>query len=142
MDSPAKSSLSASRRHLAASVVLAVAFLFAVLSGPPALAQDAGVSGIPPGPGNVNGLNGSIRDPSGIGNAARLPALPQPNLNPVPIPEGVPLTSTQPAYVPSARYVEQWRYLPKRERQRLERAQVKENDRLLSHGAVSICRGC
>jgi hypothetical protein len=149
MDSPAKSSLSADRRRRAASAIAAVVLLFAallfapLLFVPPALAQDAGVSGIPPGPGNVNGLNGSIRDPSGIGNAARLPALPQPNLNPVPVPDGVPLTSTQPpAYLPSAGYAEQWRHLPKRERQRLERAQVKENDRLLSHGAVSICRGC
>jgi hypothetical protein len=34
-------------------------------------AQDAaGVSGIPPGPANARGLNGSISDPSGIGAPA------------------------------------------------------------------------
>jgi hypothetical protein len=107
----------------------------------PAFAQDSGTSGIPLGPANINGLNGSVRDPSGIGNAARMPALPQPNLNPVPVPNLAPLNSTEPAYTPRIRY-RRWRHLPKRERERLERAAVKENDRLLRHGAVSICRGC
>ena len=107
----------------------------------PALAQDTGTSGIPQGPANINGLNGTLRDPSGIGNAARMPPLPQPNLNPVPVPSAGPLTSTEPAYMPRARY-RRWRHLPKRERERLERAAVKEDDRLLRHGAVSICRGC
>jgi hypothetical protein len=116
---------------------------FALLATPlPSLAQDAGVSGIPPGPANINGLNNVLRDPSGIGNAGRVPALPPPNLNPVPVPEGVPLTSTQPSYTPRARYVRGWRHLPKRQRQKLERAAVKENDRLLGRGVTSICRGC
>src|SRR6266566_3150549 len=51
-----------------------------------AVAQDAGVSGIAPGPANARGLNGSVSDPSGIGNAAKVPALPSPNLRPVPVP--------------------------------------------------------
>src|SRR6476620_10789319 len=46
-------------------------------------AQDAGVSGIPLGPGNARGLNGSVNDPSGIGNAARVPAIPPPTITPV-----------------------------------------------------------
>ncbi|MGJ4946121.1 hypothetical protein ACQR1W_36590 [Bradyrhizobium sp. HKCCYLS1011] len=108
----------------------------------PALAQDTGTSGIPLGPANINGLNGVLRDPSGIGNAARAPVLPQPNLNPVPVPGAAPLRSTQPAYTPRARYVRQWQHLSKRERQRLERQTVKENDRLLRYGVTSICRGC
>jgi hypothetical protein len=53
----------------------------------------------------------------------------------------VPLSSTQPSYSPRARY-RRAQNLPKRERDKLERAEVKENDRLLRHGAVSICRGC
>jgi hypothetical protein len=46
-------------------------------------AQDAGVSGIPPGPANARGLNGSINDPSGIGNTGKV--TPQPILRPVPV---------------------------------------------------------
>jgi hypothetical protein len=37
-------------------------------------AGTTGVSGIPPGPGSVGGNNNSINDPSGIGNASRVPA--------------------------------------------------------------------
>lgn len=115
----------------------------AILTASPALAQDTGVSGIPPGPANVNGLNGSVRDPSGIGNAARMPPLPR-QIAPVPVPSSVPLTSTRPVYGQRApiRYDRQWRHLSKRQRQRLERAAVKENNRLLGHGLTSICRGC
>src|SRR5258707_14223076 len=51
-------------------------------------AQDAGVSGIPPGPANARGLNGSGNDPSGIGNAARGPAIPPPAISP-PMPSTV-----------------------------------------------------
>jgi hypothetical protein len=107
----------------------------------PAFAQDTGTSGIPLGPANANGPIGSVRDPSGIGNAARTPPPPQlPGLQRVP--SSVPLTSTQPAYTPRVRNRHGWRHLPKREREKLERAAVKENDRLLRHGATSICRGC
>jgi hypothetical protein len=106
----------------------------------PALAQNGDVSGIPPGPANANGLNGVIRDPSGIGNAAKMPPLPQ-QIAPIGVPSVAPLRSTEPAYTPRVSY-QRWRHLPKRERQRLERAQVKENDRLLRGGLTSICRGC
>lgn len=118
-----------------------VAVLLLALSSP-ASAQDTGTSGIPLGPANINGQNNTLRDPSGIGNAARAPSSPQPNLNPVPVPGVAPLTSTQPSYTPRARYRRAWQHLPKREREKLERAEVKENDRLLRHGATSICRGC
>src|SRR3979409_301751 len=59
------------------AVLLSVAVLglLAVPSRSPA--QDAGVSGIPPGPGNARGLNGSISDPSGIGKPTKhLPVTP------------------------------------------------------------------
>jgi len=59
-----------------------------VLLTTPLRAQDAGVSGIPPGPANVNGLNNSIADPSGRGNAARMPPLPRPD--PVPVTPSYP----------------------------------------------------
>jgi len=124
-------------RHAARAGIL----LLFVLATTSALAQIGDVSGIPLGPANANGLNGVIRDPSGIGNAAKLPPLPQ-QTAPMRLPSAAPLTSTQPAYTPRVRYPSRWRHLPKRERERLERAEVKENDRLLSHGASSICRGC
>jgi hypothetical protein len=126
------------RRTIVARAGLAALLLLSLSL--PAFAQDTGTSGIPPGPANANGPIGSLRDPSGIGNAARMPPLPQ-QLGVQPVPSSVPLTSTQPAYTPRVRY-RAWRHLPKRERDRLERAAVKENDRLLRHGATSICRGC
>lgn len=128
-------------RWLAVVLVLCAPLTAAFTAPWPALAQNGDVSGIPPGPANANGLNGSIRDPSGIGNAAKMPPLPQ-QIAPMGVPSVAPLTSTRPAYTPRARYARRWRHLPKRERQRLERAQVKANDRLLNHGITSICRGC
>src|SRR5258708_27021682 len=82
------------------SIVLAAAL--ATLLGTASLAQDAGVSGIAPGPGNVNGLNGSIRDPSGIGNAAKVPALPQPAIRPVTPTTVAPLNATRPGLRPGS----------------------------------------
>src|ERR1700733_7449947 len=40
-------------------------------------AQTGDVSGVAPGPGNANGLNNTRLDPSGIGNAAKMPPLPE-----------------------------------------------------------------
>jgi hypothetical protein len=126
------------RRTIVTGLGLAALLLLSLSR--PAFAQDTGTSGIPPGPANANGPIGSVRDPSGIGNAARMPPLPQ-QLGVQPVPSGVPFTSTQPAYTPRVRY-RAWRHLPKRQREKLERAEVKENERLLRRGAVSICRGC
>ena len=119
-------------------VSVALLCLLAVPEKSPA--QDAGVSGIPPGPGNANGLNGSVRDPSGIGNAAKGPALPQPTITPV----------TPPAISPSAGY----RPLPMRGAVKIRRmrfarlhgaaarAAVREQDRLIDRKVISICKGC
>jgi hypothetical protein len=35
-----------------------------------------GVSGVPAGPGNAGGNNNSVNDPSGVGNASKVPPLP------------------------------------------------------------------
>jgi hypothetical protein len=56
------------------------------------LAGEAGtgnlsISGIPPGPANVGGLNNATVDPSGIGNAAKMPALPPPHIGVPQIPQ-------------------------------------------------------
>src|SRR3981189_1328453 len=56
-------------------------------------AQDAGVSGIPPGPGNARGLNGSTTDPRGSGKAAKTPATTPPAISPGPIPALAPPTA-------------------------------------------------
>ena len=53
--------------------VFALAFVICLAASAPCFAQDAGVSGIPRGPGSAGGLNNSVNDPSGIGNAARIP---------------------------------------------------------------------
>jgi hypothetical protein len=126
---------------------LAVALL--VLAAPaPTPAQDAGVSGIPPGPANARGLNGSVMDPSGIGNAAKIPPLPPPDIRPVVPPTYSGSTSTSAAGVvvpPRLQRTRASRHRSARARraqERLVRAQVKENDRLLDRGMTSICRGC
>ena len=47
-------------------LVLPTIAVLSILASPGrSTAQDAGVSGIPPGPANARGLNGSISDPSG-----------------------------------------------------------------------------
>ena len=123
------------RRQLAA---VALAMLLAA----PALAQDAGVSGIPQGPGNANGLNNTARDPSGIGNASRMAPLPGPNLNPVPVPSAAPAYSRGARSVPTRVVQPRYSHLSPRARKIAEKEAIKENDRLLKHGVTSICRGC
>jgi hypothetical protein len=121
-----------------------LAVVLVMLLSDPAFAQDAGVSGIPQGPGNANGLNNSGRDPSGIGNASRVAPLPQPNLNPVPVPSAAPIYSTGPSRGSARVRVARPDYsrLSPRQRKIAEKEAIKENDRLLKHGVTSICRGC
>jgi hypothetical protein len=46
------------------------------------------ISGIPSGPANPGGMNNVMVDPSGVGNASRMAAAPQPyRAAPVPIPK-------------------------------------------------------
>lgn len=113
-------------------------------------AQDAGVSGIPPGPGNVNGLNNSIRDPSGIGNAARIPALPQPVITPVRPPalapsagyrSSYPAASYRPIHVERTTKTKRARHA-KRSHGSSAKAHASDQDRRIDRGVVSICRGC
>jgi hypothetical protein len=74
---------------------IALAF-FVFLSAPAAsfarMAGEAGagnlpISGIPPGPANVGGLNNVLADPSGIGNASRMAPLPPPHITVPVIPQ-------------------------------------------------------
>ncbi|MBV8924269.1 MAG: hypothetical protein JOZ74_02750 [Bradyrhizobium sp.] len=125
-------------RRIGCSVFLAAAF--AILPAGAPSAQDAGVSGIAPGPANINGLNNTGRDPSGIGNASKIAPLPQPSIHPITPPAAAPLVSTTGGHVGVVR--PRLSRLSPRARRIAERAAVRENDRLLKHGAVSICRGC
>jgi hypothetical protein len=128
----------ASARRIGSMVFLGG--VLAILLAGTSVAQDAGVSGIPQGPGNINGPNGSGRDPSGIGNASKMAPLPGPSVQPVTPPAAAPLTSTRVGRVGVVR--PRWSRLPPSARRKLEEAAVKENDRLLKHGITSICRGC
>ena len=109
----------------------------------PAPAQDAGVSGIPPGPANARGLNGSVSDPSGIGNAAKVPAIPPPVISPVPVPTlAAPAATYRTFPVQRSVRMRPTRLAASGSRRSATRAAVKEQDRLLDHKITSICRGC
>jgi hypothetical protein len=125
----------------AALLAVAVLGLLAAPSRSPA--QDAGVSGIPPGPGNARGLNGSVSDPSGIGNAARVPAIPPPAISPVPVPTVSPPTAAYRTFpVQRAVKMRRTRVAASRSRPSAARAAVREQDKLLDRKITSICRGC
>ena len=76
-----------------AKLTLAV---LALLAAPAAsyarMAGEAGsgnvpISGIPPGPANIGGINNVTVDPSGIGNASKIAPLPQPRITVPAIPQ-------------------------------------------------------
>ena len=124
------------------AALLGIAVL-AVLAAPSrSPAQDAGVSGIPPGPANARGLNGSVNDPSGIGNAARVPAIPPPTITPVVPTTIAPSSSYRPVPVQRAVRIRRTRYASARLRRSAARAAVREPGRLGNGGVPSICRGC
>jgi hypothetical protein len=106
-------------------------------------AQDAGVSGIAPGPANARGLNGSVSDPSGIGNAAKVPAIPPPVISPVPVPTlAAPAATYRTFPVQRSVRMRRTRLAASGSRRSATRAAVREQDRLLDHKITSICRGC
>jgi hypothetical protein len=141
-----------SGRWMAGKTIFASLAILCLLAAPArSPAQDAGVSGIPPGPGNVNGLNGSIRDPSGIGNAAKIPALPQPTITPVMPPTVAPSAgyrsyspaySFRPIHVRRAVKAKRTRYASKRAHHAADKTHVSKQDRRTDYGVTSICRGC
>jgi len=130
------------------SAFFAVALVGCVATPAVSLAQgsgDAGVSGIPRGPGNVGGLNNSINDPSGAGN--RIAAPPPPSMAVPTMPSAAPAISTR---VPpgSARVVRRvHRYdsdasMPRKSRRSSSRDAVRTGDRQLDRKLRSICTGC
>ncbi|MEA2884313.1 MAG: hypothetical protein QOH32_3569 [Bradyrhizobium sp.] len=129
------------------SVFLTLAFLGCLAAPVISLAQnsgDAGVSGIPRGPGNVGGLNNSINDPSGSGN--RIAAPPPPSMAVPTVPSAAPAISTR-APPGSARVVRRVdRNLEPTPRKKSRRKAAREaahvDDKQLDRKLRSICRGC
>ena len=101
-------------------------------------AGTAGVNGIPIGPGAGTGLNNSVNDPSGFGNAARMPSLPPQATVPQ-----VPSSAVNRGA--SVRAPAVTRISP-RELAELRgpraKAVARDRKRLLDKDLTSICRGC
>ena len=126
------------------SASFALAFWICSIGLGPAFAQDAGVSGIPHGPGSIGGVNNSINDPSGIGNAAKVPPPPAPNITAPVVPNAGPVFSSRlsPRSTPIVRRVYRRSASWSRRDFRLSsRSAVRTRDRLLDQ-KMSICRGC
>lgn len=127
------------------SAVLALA-LVTGLSAPMNLrAQDAGVSGIPRGPGSAGGLNNSINDPSGIGNAARIPPPPSPSISAPVVPSAPSAISSRPLPRAARIVTRVDRPTTTLSRHELRRSSshhpVRERHIFIDRG-LSICRGC
>jgi hypothetical protein len=132
-----------SRGWMTGRLALLTFAVLGLLAAPGRLpAQDAGVSGIPPGPANARGLNGSVNDPSGIGNAARVPAIPPPTITPVTPPTVSPSAGYRPLPMQRAVRIRRTRFATSKSRRSAARAAVREQDRMLDGKVPSICRGC
>jgi hypothetical protein len=117
--------------------------LLCVLAAPArSPAQDAGVSGIPPGPANARGLNGSVNDPSGIGNAARVSAPPSPTITPVRPPALSPSAAYSPLPMRGTVKMRRTRFAANRYRPAAANAHEREQVRRLDRETISICKGC
>ncbi|MDP3694180.1 hypothetical protein [Bradyrhizobium sp.] len=123
------------------SVFLVVALAASLAANVESLAQDAGVSGIR-GPGSAGGLNNSVNDPSGAGNAAPI-APPPPNIAVPAVPSVAPLTSTRvaPAVRPRENVNRRPATVSRSERRRPSRAPARARGKPVD-SKFSICRGC
>ena len=123
------------------SALFALAFGLCSIGLVPTFAQDAGVSGIPHGPGSIGGVNNSINDPSGIGNAAKIAPLPAPAIAAPVVPNVGPVFSSRlsPRSTPIVRRI--YRRTASLSRREFRRAAIGTRDRLLDQ-KMSICRGC
>ncbi|MBR1123305.1 hypothetical protein JQ628_17395 [Bradyrhizobium lablabi] len=129
---------------VAVLVVLSPATSWAQLT-PPAGSAGAGnssISGIPPGPAN----NPTLYDPSGIGNASRMPALPSQAAIPKPPPSpgfgNTVLTPRTGARTPRVRALRQAEIREERPaRSHRARGKASPRERKID-GKFSICRGC
>lgn len=125
------------------SAILALVLATILMAPATSFAQDAGVSGIR-GPGSAGGLNNSVNDPSGAGNAARIPAPPPPNVAVPAVPSVAPMVSTRvsPAAAARAKFRRRPATVSRREaRGSASRAPARTRGRPVD-GKFSICRGC
>jgi hypothetical protein len=121
----------------------ALALVGCLAAAAPTLAQDAGVSGIPRGPGSAGGLNNSVNDPSGVGNAGRIPAPPPPSMAVPAVPSAAAPVSSRLSSRPAPvvrRATRQEARASRREPRRSARAS-RTREKLLD-SKLSICRGC
>ena len=104
-------------------------------------AQDAGVSGIK-GVGSAGGLNNSVNDPSGAGNAARIPPPPPPSTSVPAVPSVAPMTSTRvsPAVAPRGIIYRRAATVSRSEARRAARAEKRTRGKV--DPKFNICRGC
>lgn len=108
----------------------------------PCFAQDAGVSGIR-GVGSAGGLNNSVNDPSGAGNAARIPAPPPPSISVPTVPSAAPMSSSRvaPAVRSRGTIYPRTATVSRSESRRATRASACARATPVD-GKFSICRGC
>jgi hypothetical protein len=104
-------------------------------------AGTAGVNGIPIGPGAGTGLNNSVNDPSGFGNAAKMPPLPSQATVPR-IPEAASVLNGGGSVRSRAVVTRISPHQLAALRGARARATIRNRDRLLDKGVTSICRGC
>jgi hypothetical protein len=132
------------------SAFLALALAASLMAPVKSLAQgagDAGVSGIPHGPGSVGGVNNSVNDPSGIGNAARIQPPPSPRMAVPVVPSTAPLVSSRqsPRSTPIVKRVRVNRGTATLSRRELRRssahAAIRARNKPLDR-KLSICTGC
>lgn len=126
------------------SAAFALAFAICLAPAAPTLAQDAGVSGIPRGPGSAGGLNNSVNDPSGIGNAARIPPPPPPSTAVPTVPSAAPYVSSRVSSRPSpiVRRLDRHSTRASRREFRRSSARASRSREKLLDSKFSICRGC
>lgn len=125
------------------SAFFAFAFSVTLMAPMASFAQDAGVSGIPRGPGSAGGLNNSVNDPSGIGNAARTQPPPPPSIA-VPVVPSAPTVSGRlsPRSAPIVTKVNRRAVSSRREfRRSSSHAAIRAGDKSIDR-KMSICRGC
>ena len=126
------------------SMLIALALLASLLTpvkSPAQNAGDAGVSGIPRGSGSASGVNNSVNDPSGIGNAARIQAPPPPSMAVPVLPSSPSATSLSPRSAPVVRSVREQR-LSRREFRRLSNRGGRRTGQTVLDRKLNICRGC
>jgi hypothetical protein len=126
------------------STFLALAFVASLMAPIKSLAQragDAGVSGIPRGPGSIGGVNNSANDPSGIGNAAKIQPPPSRSIAVPVVPSTAPMVSSRPSPRSMPIVKRGTATLSSREfRRSSAHAAIRANKPL--DRKLSICRGC